>query len=323
LIRHSDFVIHHFPYIVLEQMERHQRGLLLLVVMGFLCLCGASCPTRWYEQFQPKPPPRLLSANPTVDEVIQVVNRNNLQIQSIVSTNASISGAGFPTIKANLAFQRPKRFRLRADFLASAELDLGSNDDLFWFWAKRNQPPGVFVCRHEQYPTSRLHQMTALEPEWLIDALGIGEFDPSLPIQGPFPLPGDKLEMRTIRETPQGPMTKVTILDGSQGWILEQRLHNSQGRLMASSTTSRHRRDPITGLVVPGEVKINFPPANLGMRIDLGDVQVNRLSSNTGELFTLPSYPGSPLIDMGDPNFQFSTPATPAAISTGPRTLGR
>jgi hypothetical protein len=297
-------------------MNGYQRNLLLLIIVGMVGLGGASCPTRWFDQFQPKPPPRLLSANPTLDEVIQVVNRNNSRIQSFVCTSASLSGAGFPTLKASVAFQRNKRFRLKADFLTSAEVDIGSNDELFWFWAKRNQPQGVYVCRHDQYPTSRLRQMTRLEPEWLIDALGIGEFDPSLPHQGPFSLPGDKLEIRTIRETPQGPMTKITILDGASGWILEQRLHDSQGQLVASSTTGRHRADPTTGLVMPSEIKISFPPAQIGMRIELGDVQINRVAANTGELFALPSYPGSPLIDMSDPNFQFGVPAMQPAGST-------
>ena len=294
-------------------MNRYQRGLLLLIVVGLAALSGASCPPRWFEQFQPQPPPRVLSTAPTLEEVIQVVNRNNSQIHSVLSTNAALSGTGFPTLRANLALQRPKRFRLRGDLLASAELDLGSNDELFWAWVKRAQPAAMLYCRHDQFAASRLRQMTPLEPEWFIEALGIAEFDPGLPHQEPRRLPGDKLEIRTIRETPQGPMMKVTVLDAAQAWILEQRLYDSQGRLVASSTTSRHRRDPATGLVMPTLVSINFPPAKVELRLDLGNVQINRLAGNPSEIWSMPNYQGYPVVDLGAPNFQWPPASAPAA----------
>jgi hypothetical protein len=293
-------------------MDGYQRGLLLLVAAAMLGLSGASCP-QLVQQFQPRP--RVLSASPTLEEVIQVVNRNNSQIQSLSTTQATLSVPGTPTLRANLMFQRPRRLRLRADLLTLPELDLGSNEELFWFWVKRNPPPAIYWCRHDQFAYSRARQMIPLEPDWLIEAMGISEFDPALPYQGPFPLPGDRLEIRTIRETPQGPTTKVTVVDASQGWILEQRLHDSEGRLLASAQTSFHRRDPLTGLVVPTLVVINCPPAQFSARIDLGNVQINRLSGDPMQLWTIPNYPGYPLVDLCDPRIPFPPPvaAGPAA----------
>jgi hypothetical protein len=225
-----------------------------------------------------------------------------------------LSGPGFPSLGASVAFERPRRFRLRAGTgLTGTELDLGSNDDLFWFWMHRNQPPAVLFCRHDQFAQSPARQTMPFEPGWLIEALGVVEFDPALPQQGPFPLPNDRLRIDTIRNTPEGPVKKVTIVDGSQGWVLEQHLFDAQGRLVASSVASEHRRDPLSGLIMPKVVSINCPLAQFAMRIDLGNVEINRMVGDPTTLWSMPSYPGAPPVDIGDPNFR--PPMAPAPVA--------
>jgi len=294
----------------------------LLLAAGTVSLSGASCP--WLAQQYPLAGlPRAIPPSPSLEQVIQVVNRNNSQIQSFNTTHATLSGPGFPTLRASVAFQRPRRLRLRADLMSWPELDLGNNEELFWFWIKHSERPAVYYCRHDLFAVSRVRQIIPIEPDWLIEAVGISEFDPSLPHQGPFPLPSGRLEVRTIRETWQGPTTKVTVLDAAQGWVLEQRLLDSQGRLLASSVTGNHRMDPLTGLVMPSLVQINCPPAQFAMIIDLGNVQINRLIGNPGELWALPNYQGYPQIDLCDPRLQFAPAPGPAgpppSVSMGAR----
>ena len=50
---------------------------------------------------------------------------------------------------------------------------------------RRNQPPAVYYCRHDQFAASQARQMVPFEPAWLIEALGVAEIDPGLPHQGP------------------------------------------------------------------------------------------------------------------------------------------
>jgi hypothetical protein len=282
--------------------------------MGLLATSGASCPQTL--QRYTNPLPRVLPPSPTLEQVIEVVNRNNSQIRSFSANRASLSGPGFPSLGASVAFERPQRFRLRAGTgLTGAEIDLGSNDELFWFWRKREQPPALYYCRHDQFAISPARQTMPFEPAWLIEALGVTEFDPALPHQGPYPLPNDRLRIDTIRNTPDGPVTKITIIDGSQGWILEQHVFDARRRLLASSVASGHRRDPLSGLTMPTVVNINCPPAQLAMRIDLGAVEINRLSGDPATLWSMPSYPGAPLVDMADPNFQPAAAPAPVAAS--------
>ncbi len=261
------------------------------------------------------PLPRVLPPSPTLEQVIATVNGNSSQIQSFVSTRASIGGSGFPSLPANIAFERPRRFRLRAGGITGTELDLGSNDELFWFWLKRNQPPAMYFCRHDQFAASPARQAIPFEPGWLIEALGVAEIDPALPHQGPTLLPNDRLRVDTILNTPEGPATKVMILDGSQGWILEQYLYDSRRQLLASSIASQHRIDPLTGRVMPRVVTIRCPPAQLTMRIDLGNVEINRAPGDPASLWTMPSYPNVPLVDLADPRNFPSSGAAPVAAS--------
>jgi hypothetical protein len=284
-------------------MRINRSGLLLLITTGLFAVSGASCPNMLRT---PAPAlPRVLPVSPTLDQVIQVVNGNNGRIQSFWTNQAMISGPDFPALRTSIAFQRSRFFRLQAvSGLTGPEVDLGSNPDYFWFWIRRSEPAAVYYCRHDQFAASPARYSIPIQPDWLIEALGVTELDPALPHQGPFQLPGDRLEVRTIRESPDGPITKVTILDASQGWVLQQNIYNAQGCLLASATASGHRRDPLSGLVMPGVVMVNCPTAQFSMRIDLGPVQINRLSGNPSELWSMPSIQGTPAVDLANPNYQ-------------------
>jgi hypothetical protein len=287
-------------------MNRYQGRLLSLVVLGLFGLSGASCP-QFLQQYGNQRPRQLPAspATPTLEQVIQVVNHNNSQIQSFQANDASLSGNGFMTLRARVAFQRTSpsqgsRFRLLAGTGFGDELDLGSNEELFWFWMRREQPPAVYYCRHDQFASSQAQRVLPVQPDWLIDAMGVGEIDPALPHQGPYRLPNDQLKIETIRNTPAGPMTKVTILDGSQGWILEQHMVDARGQTLVSSRCSQYRIDPLTNLAMPTVVQINCPSQKFSMQIDLGKPRINVPLGNA-ELWSLPNYPNTQLVNLGGP----------------------
>jgi hypothetical protein len=318
LFGHSRFVIHStFGFRHSSFSPRHslfRLFALLLLMTSLMAFCGAGCPQTL--QRYAAPLPRVLPPSPTLEQVIEVVNRNSSQIRSFSTNQASVSGAGFPSLGASVAFERARRFRLRAGTgLTGTEFDLGSNDELFWFWLRRNQPPAIFYCRHDQFDRSPARATTPFEPGWLIEALGVMEFDPGLPHQLSV-LPNDRLRIDTIRNTPDGPVTRITILDGSQGWVVEQHLFDARRQLLASAVASQHRRDPLSGLVMPRVVSVNCPPAQLAMRIDLGNVEINRLSGDPATLWAMPSYPGASPVDLANPNTQPPTTAAPVATTS-------
>ncbi len=278
--------------------------MLLTCLAGLMSLCGASCASirRPVDDFANLPP--ALPPTPTLDQVIHAVNGNCSQIRSFSASQASISGPGFPTLQATVAFERPLRLRVRAGTgILGEELDLGSNDEVFWFWARRSQPPALYFCRHAQFASSPARQTLFVDPYWLIEALGVAEIDPSLSHQGPFARQDGRLEIRTLRPAADGPSTKITVLDRIHALVLEQHVFDSRNQLMASALASQHRRDPLSGLSMPTVIDIRLPLQRTALRISLGNVHINRPFSNPDQLWTMPVGEGRIPIDLGNPNF--------------------
>jgi len=294
-------------------MEGYPKALRSLAAAGLLALCGSGC--AW---LRPPPQPMLpqaLPPSPSLEQVTQVVNNNSLQIHSFSTDEATLSVPGAPSLRTSIAFERPRRLRLRSGTgITGVELDVGSNDELFWIWIKR-QPP-LYYCRHDQFATSPARRMVPIEPDWLIEALGITGFDPALRHEGPNFGPGGRLEIRTFRETLDGPTTKITAVDTVTGAVVQQRLYDHQGALVAQATAEQHRLDPLTGLIMPRILAIECPRAQFSIRVDLGRVRINPPPGVSPELWTMPSFQGWPTVDLGNPNqgpAPIYPPATPPA----------
>ncbi|MBN2293915.1 MAG: hypothetical protein JXM70_15925 [Pirellulales bacterium] len=275
-------------------MDGKRSLLWLSVVVTLVATGGANC-----SQMVRPPMPPVLHASPSIEEVVKTVNDNSRQIQSFSTNQASIKVPGAPTLRANLAMQRPRRFRLQAETLMGPELDVGSNEELFWFWIRQSQEPGVYYCRHGEFDSSRAQRMIPVSPDQLVEAMGLMELNPALPHQGPFTRPDGRLEIHTIVDTPSGPNKKVTIIDQNYGWVLAQHFYDSHNNPLLSVNAQDHRQDPLSGLVMPKKVLIECPRSQFRMEVVLGDVEINTLSQDRGQLWKMPAYRGSPPIDLG------------------------
>lgn len=279
----------------------------MLLLSAALAVAPGGCWQSLRQRFAPAP--RVLPTTPTLADVMNVVNDNTARVRSLYTTDATLSAPTTPTLRANLALERPRKFRLRAETgLTGPELDVGSNEGLFWFWVKRNQPPAIFFCRHEQYYASAARQVVPVEPEWLIDALGLVTFDPAGQHSGPVPLRGGRLEIRTQLARADGPLTRITILDAARGWVLEQHLYDARGGRVASALASQHAQDAATGAILPRHIEIQWPATQFSMKLDFKSLAVNQLSPEPGELFEAPTYQGYEPIDLGDPGLQLGPP---------------
>ena len=178
---------------------RANRFTLLAIVVLLVSASGASCPNMLQQYTQPLA--RALPPEPTLEQVMNVVNCNGGQVQSLYTSQASVTMPGSPT-----ALRAHGRLPARSAISAcgptrrcpAREMDLGSNDELFWFWVKRNQPPAFYFCRHDQFAASAARQILPVEPTWLPRALGVVTLDPGGHYQGPTPISAGRLEIRTL-----------------------------------------------------------------------------------------------------------------------------
>lgn len=302
-----------FNIFVSRQTSAHGgtvRTLLALLMLLFVA-SGANC-NQWVRGYTQ---PRMLPQTATMDQIVAVVNENANRVQSLQSTSATLSVAGAPSLRATVALAPPRRLRLRADgSLTGPELDLGSNDDLLWLWVRRNQPPAMFFCRHEQFGMSNARQIIPVEPEWLIDAAGLGRIDTTQPLEGPFPVHGDRVEIRSRKMTSTGEITQITVVDQWEGTVVEQDVYNPQGQLLAVARSSRFIRDPASGATLPRSIDVQWPTAQLSFHLDVANWLVNSAANDNPTLWTKPEYPGYPNVDLADPHLRFAVPGgAPAA----------
>jgi hypothetical protein len=289
----------------------YRSALSLAALAVIVCTSGASCPG-FLGAYSPVMP-RVLPTTATLADVISVVNSNSAQIQSLYTTDAEIYVPGLPKARANIALDRPHRFRLRADtMLTGAEVDLGSNDELFWFWTRRSPEPAIYFCRHDQFTTSLAQRILPVEPEWLIEALGVATLDPAGENSAPVPVGQGRLRIETRLPRHAGDLRRIMIIDDARGWVLEQHLYDAAGQHLASAIMSGHRRDPLANVILPRTVKIIWPATKFEMTIELNNVQVNQLAGDPQQLWSMPSYgPATPIVNLADPNLRLPTPEPP------------
>ena len=313
------------------------QGLLLLLVV--FCGSGATCSRSFRNPFATQlgpPAPDVLLPSSSLQQVVAAVNQNSSRILSYQTNDASITVPGMPAVpllRGTIAAQRPGRVRLQASTaLTGPEVDLGSNDELFWFWVKRNDPPALYFSRHDQFVGSAAQQLMPVDPQWLLDALGMMQFSPNDQHEGPWPHGNGTLEIRSVMQTRTGVLTKSTVIDARRAWVLEQHVYAPTGALLASAVARSHRYYPGQGVSLPQEVDIRMPVAQMSLSIDVGTVTLNQVADNP-QLWSLPAMSGYPQIDLGTAppgaipaistaaSKDWSTWASPAMVGLTPETV--
>jgi hypothetical protein len=279
----------------------------LMVLVSLFAGSGATCqrPIIVNPFAAPGPTaPQVLTAGAARDQIIAAVNQNSAKIQSLSATSATITipdTLGLPLLKGNIAAERPGRFRLTAGTsLTGKEVDIGSNDDLFWVWVRRNQPPAVYICRHDQFAGSNIRQVMPIEPSWLLAALGMVDIDPATVFDGPLPRGDGTVELRSWMPSSSGRLNRVTVIDARTAWVVEQHVYDPSGTtLLASAVAESHWYDSVQQVSLPERVSIRLPTAGLALKIDLGRMQVNQLPGDRQQLWALPTFEGFQQFDLG------------------------
>jgi hypothetical protein len=280
------------------------RLVAVMIVVTAIASSGATCPSvlRGY-QVGTMPLPRVLPAQPSLDQIIGAIHDNSQRVRNYMAPQAVISVPGVPRLSAQVACEPPRRFRLRAQTAVSGnELDLGSNDDLFWLWIRRHEPPVMLFCRHDQYAQSSARRLLPIRADWMPELLGLISFDPNDSHEGPFPLSDGRLEIRSRLTSPDGELLKSTLVDGTTGLVLEQHLFTPTGERLASVRTTQHRVDPTSGAALPRKVDVSWPASDVNFTLELKAVTTNMPASDPGQLWQMPAYEGYEPVDLADPS---------------------
>jgi len=251
-------------------------------------------------------PPTQTWANastPTLEEITIRVNQNSQRIQNFTTDNASLHMPGvYIPLHSRLTFERPKRLRIQgsATSFGNREFDFGSNDELFWLWIRKNE--GVmWYCRHEQYPLSPVREAIPMDPDWLIEALGVVEFKPTDQHFGPTRLNDGNWEIVSHCQTLSGQFIKRTVIDHKTGWVMRQELYTPQSELIAMTQVTDSRFDRSTGIHYVKRAEVQCQGMTGKMTIDLGAPSFNRAEPFATSMFVMQVFDGYRALDLCGP----------------------
>lgn len=271
------------------------------LLCAILALTMSGC--QWLQRRPPlEPTPILFQQPPTLEQLLTAVNGNTERVSTLKTRDARLVIKGVPaSVSLDLAYEQPRRLRLRAGtFITGQELDLGSNDELFWFWAKQNPQPALLFARHDQFARSPSRNLLPIEPLWIIDAMGLPRFDPAHRHEGPLARGNGLLEIRSHIPGPDGESTKLTLINQQYAWVVQQQVFDPRGRLVASAQASEHEFFPQARVALPRKVAIELAAAQLSCTVETVSYSLN---FPVDESFALPrdQFPNVPLVDLADP----------------------
>ncbi len=263
----------------------------------FICfVCGGATCARRNAPVGFAPPPVVWTEIPTLQEITSVVNRT-ANIRQLSSNSASVDVISMPVVpklNATLSLERDRNFRLRASMpvMVAAGIDLGSNDEVFWFEVPDKMSKTLYYARHDQYSQQLNRAILPVDPTWVMDALGLVQIDPVSVVAGPVRRDDGKLEIRSTVATPSGMYQRVCLIEPNLGYVTDQFLEDPNGKMIARCHASNHRYNDQAQCSLPHQVELHLIPAvgpPLSMRIEIGSYVVNQLLSGDPQLFVMPT----------------------------------
>lgn len=263
---------------------RHRFCCHFLATITLLSIAAmlSGCYFKWPSIVRTAPPPCVLDTGMTDREILQYVNGKVTQILSWQSNDVKIRthGPGSVPIQlsANIAVEAPRRFRLVAKSIMGYEADLGSNNERFWFWMRRSDPPYVFTVRHDQMKTVQSRMPIPLKPDWIMQALGVIPIEDSK-VSFLSDQSGDRVTILSIDEILLNGenVTRIIKIDNCYGNILSHELYNRNNELIAKAELKNYRVDSTTGLNMPHRIALSWPKSGYGMTLSIGNIEVNPL----------------------------------------------
>lgn len=255
------------------------------------------------------PIPVVFSKTPTQAELLKVLADRNTRFRQL-SSNVKISLDGIPKLRGTMQMELPRRLRVKAGVMGVSGVDVGSNDDLFWVWTKVNLPnqrPTIFHATHEGFRAnqSALRQAIPLEPVWLIEGLGLLQFEPTDTHQGPFVTPEGFLELYTTRQTDTGKTLRVTTVHRQQGIVLQQALYVKRDEvsydLIAYTVSKDYKSWPDRGISLPQKIEMHLfqnGQAAGKMVIEPSDYRFDSLHGAPAQMWGLPQADGVDSVDL-------------------------
>ena len=234
-------------------------------------LLATGCHWPW---MQPQPQPPAPKPGPIdqkkLAEPADYVSYLNTKANQIPGMQADLEidckqGGQTFGVNAVVAAQKPRYFRLKANVLGKPAADFGSNNEEFWYWVSRAEPPYLFHCKYDDLP--RIKKLPfPFQPDMVLTAMGMAEYNPN----GKYTVRanGGTVELIETTQSPQGAVIyKTTVINAYEATpghpqVLAYVLQDKDGKtLCRANVESVQVVDKAKGTVLPARIKLIWPDA--------------------------------------------------------------
>ena len=273
----------------------------LQIGLGLALLLPAGCntfPMTRGTGAQAQPVARTSAEVPSKEAIIAYLNDNANRVQSLRCKDLDIGvkqGMQSVGLRGKVVCAKPRGFRLDATILGKQEVDVGSNEQEFWFWMARNNPPHLFHCKYDDLSRGQVQMPFPFQPEWIMEAMGLAECGPAENAE--LKVNPTTLELVERAMSPTGmAVRKVTVIQrtpaqGPAPQVAAHILQDAQGKELVSAHVTEVQFDRATGAIIPKKVRLVCPSEKLELKLQFDDVQVNdpSIPQIAGRLFTRPN----------------------------------
>ena len=267
-------------------------------------------PANYRSNRQPTTPaaPAAVTRQPSSAQ-IQLIKTLNARARAVKQLNAPVTVKipGAPKIKGSLQVEFPKRMRLKAGVLGVSEMgvDAGSNEQQFWVWSKMalpGSPAALYFANHDQYQNSQARSQIPLEPEQIINALGLVTLDPNGRHYGPFPEGKKHVRLYTIEEVSGARQTRMLLINANTAAVEQTSVYDQNNQLVAYANALKFKNYNQHKISLPQKIEIHVVQpgqADFVMKVDIGSFSVNSLFGDPNQMWAMPDARNVKRVDLG------------------------
>jgi hypothetical protein len=255
-------------------------------------------------------PPPVSGQTPTVAALVKYLDDNAQRVRSLrcddVDLGVSHGIVTLANLPTQLACQQPRNFRMSAKFAANDEVDLGSNDQEFWFWIRKMDSKQYF-CPYQALDEKRPVRLPfPFQPGWVMETLGMGSYGPPERYQLVVEGNREPTRYKLIEHTtgPQGNKVRKVIVfnardqsnrPGSPQITDFLLLDEATGRELCSAKILEVQGDLSSGMV-PKRMQLRWPEEKITLTLRLSRPVLN--AQLPGPLFVRRPLAGQPSINL-------------------------
>jgi len=205
-------------------------------------------------------------------DILNNLNSKLINIKKIYCDLQIKQGIG--SIKGFIAYEKPNNFKMIGSSIFSKELEIGSNNNYFWFYIRTMKPKGLYYCDLKSIEKTRLRKI--FYPSLLNSFIGINQITNKNLFKTE-----DYYYLKEQINIGKDSYSKITIIKNDK--IIGYKFCNNDKILLEVEIIEFQN---IKGLYLPQKIKINWIEESIKQEWTLSKIEIN---SNYNE-WEMPNY---------------------------------